>query len=54
MADVHAGVITSAEVNAGMSTPGGSMSLKDLFHPQAPATWAVMWFVVALLFLFVL
>lgn len=52
--EAHVGVVTAAEVNGPMATPGGGLSLKDFFHPQAPATWAAIWFVAALLLLFVL
>lgn len=52
--EVHAGVVSAAEVNGPMATPGSGMSLGDLFHPKAPATWALIWFIVALLLLFVL
>lgn len=49
----RAGVITDVEVNGPMPT-GQSMSLGDLFHPKAPATWAFLWFLLAILFLFIL
>lgn len=52
--EAHAGIVTAAEVNGPMSTPGSGMSLSDLLHPKAPATWALIWFLVALLLLFVL
>lgn len=52
--EAHAGIVTAAEVNGPMGTPGSSYSLADLLHPKSGATWALIWFIVALLLLFVL
>jgi hypothetical protein len=49
----RAGLITDVEVNGPMPT-GAPMSLGELLHPKAPATWALIWFLVAVLFLFIL
>lgn len=51
--EVHAGLVTAAEVNGPMDT-GQGMSLRNLLHPSSGATWALIWFLVALLLLFVL
>lgn len=55
MAKATAGVVTAVEVNgpiANGKSNGNPYNLKNLFHPQAPATWAFLWFIVACLLLF--
>ena len=49
----RAGVVTDVEVNGPMAT-GEPLSLGQLFHPKSPATWALIWFLVAVAFLFIL
>ena len=49
--DIRAGVVTAAEVNGPMATPSSGSDYAD---PSAPSLWATVWFVVAILVLFVL
>lgn len=46
----RAGVVTAVEVNGPMATGEGT-NFADL---SSPASWAVIWFLVAIIFLFVL
>lgn len=48
--EVHAGVVTAAEVNGPMATADGTKWLDF----DSPATWATLWFLIACIFLFVL
>lgn len=51
--EARAGVITQVELAGPMATPGGGITAKDLFHPGAPATWSLIWFLIAVLLLFI-
>lgn len=50
MAEIKAGVVTSAELNTGRGGigPVGKWDLKS------PASWSVIWVILSILFLFVL
>lgn len=50
MAEVKAGVVTNAEVNTG----GGGNGKFGKWDLSSPATWSVIWFLLAVAFLFVL
>lgn len=55
MATARAGVLTSVEVSDPTVNSGPSgLSLSDLLHPKAPATWSLIWFLIAVFFLFIL
>lgn len=47
--DAHVGIVTDAELQGNMQTVNGKF-----FDTEAPASWALLWFVVAVLILFVL
>ena len=49
MSTVRAGVVTSVEVNG----PAPAPSVKP-FDLTAPGTWSLIWFVVAVLLLFII
>lgn len=46
----HAGVVTAVEVNGPMATGEGT----NFADWSSPATWALIWFLLALLLLFIL
>lgn len=47
---VRAGVVSEAEVNGPMNVGQGT----NFLDTSSPATWAAVWFLIAVLFLFVL
>lgn len=47
--DARAGVVLSTEVNGPIGMPSGKLA-----DPKSPAFWAFVWFVVAVLLLFIL
>jgi hypothetical protein len=50
--EAKAGVVTAAEVNGPIASPSGKVA--GMWDASSPATWSVVWFLVAILILFVL